>query len=60
MISPPQTDEYAPFYAGYVQRVPPGSDIFALFNSQPDELRALLVKFPMPRPMPTLPPASGA
>jgi len=42
MIARPQADEYAPFYAGYVQRVPDSSDIFALLSSQPDELRALL------------------
>lgn len=42
MIPRPQADEYAPFYAGYVQRVPEGSDIFDLLRRQPDELRALL------------------
>jgi hypothetical protein len=42
MIARPQADEYAPFYAGYVQRIPEGSDLFALLSSQPDELRALL------------------
>jgi uncharacterized damage-inducible protein DinB len=42
MIQRPQTDEYAPFYAGYVQRVPEGSDLFALLNGQPEALRALL------------------
>ncbi len=42
MIARPQADEYAPFYAGYVQRVPEGSDIFALLSGQPDDLRALL------------------
>jgi len=42
MIQPPQTDEYAPYYAGYIGRVPPGSDLFALLAAQPDELRALL------------------
>jgi uncharacterized damage-inducible protein DinB len=42
MIPRPQTDEYAPFYAGYVQRVPEGSDIFALLSRQPDDLRTLL------------------
>lgn len=42
----PQPDEYAPFYAGYVQRVPAGSDILALLNQQPDELTALLRSLP--------------
>lgn len=42
MIARPQADEYAPFYAGYVQRIPEGSDIFALLSTQPDEVRALL------------------
>jgi hypothetical protein len=42
MIPRPQTDEYAPFYAGYVGRVPEGSDIFALLRGQPDDMRALL------------------
>lgn len=42
MILPPQADEYAPFYAGYVGRVAEGSDIFALMQQQPDDLRTLL------------------
>ena len=42
MIARPQTDEYAQFYAGYIQRVPQGADIFALLSSQPEELRSLL------------------
>jgi uncharacterized damage-inducible protein DinB len=42
MISRPQPDEYAPFYAGYIARVPDGIDIFTLLASQPDELRQLL------------------
>ena len=42
MISRPPTDEYAPFYAGYVQRVPENADILNCLNDQPEELRALL------------------
>lgn len=42
MIQRPQPDEYAPFYAGYVQRIPEGADVLALMRQQPDELRALL------------------
>ncbi len=42
MIARPQADEYNPYYAGYIQRVPDGADLFALLSSQPDELRALL------------------
>src|SRR5579871_3495067 len=42
MIARPQSDEYNPFYGGYIQRVPEGSDIFALLRAQPDDLRALL------------------
>ena len=42
MIQRPQTDEYAEFYAGYVRRVPEGSDILALLSGQPETLRALL------------------
>jgi hypothetical protein len=42
MIPPPQTDEYFSYYGTYIQRVPPGSDIFALLSQQPDELRMLL------------------
>ncbi len=42
MISRPQINEYAPFYAGYIQRVPVGRDIFALLSQQPGELRSLL------------------
>lgn len=46
MITRPQADEYAPYYAGYIQRVPEGSDIFALLSHQPDELRTLLQDIP--------------
>jgi uncharacterized damage-inducible protein DinB len=42
MISRPQPDEYAPFYGGYIQRVPEGSDIFPLLRNQPDELHVFL------------------
>lgn len=42
MISRPQAGEYGEFYAGYIQRVPEGSDLLALLSSQPDELRTLL------------------
>jgi hypothetical protein len=42
MIPRPQADEYNEYYAGYVQRVPEGSDIFAVLSSQPGELRTLL------------------
>lgn len=42
MIQPPQADEFAPYYGGYIQRVPPGADLFALLAAQPGELRALL------------------
>lgn len=42
MIARPQADEYAPYYDGYVQRVPDGADIFAVLKRQPDDLRALL------------------
>ena len=46
MTPHPQTDEYAPFYAGYVQRVPEGGDILALLSDQPDQLRVLLQGIP--------------
>ncbi|MBX3084884.1 MAG: DinB family protein [Anaerolineae bacterium] len=42
MITRPQTDEYGEFYAGYIKRVPEGSDLLALLATQPDDLRALL------------------
>lgn len=42
MIARPQPDEFAPYYAGYIQRVPDDIDIFAILSRQPDDLRALL------------------
>jgi uncharacterized damage-inducible protein DinB len=42
MVPRPQSDEYAEFYAGYVQRVPDGSDIFTVLSGQPDALHSLL------------------
>lgn len=42
MIQPPKPDEYAPYYGGYIQRVPAGQDVFAVLTAQPAELRTLL------------------
>lgn len=42
MIPRPQADEFNPYYAGYIQRVPQGGDVFAMLSQQPDELRALV------------------
>src|SRR5664279_449021 len=42
MIPRPLADEYVPYYAGYVERVPEGSDIFALLSHHPEGIRALL------------------
>ena len=44
MIQPPQSDEYAEYYGGYINRVPQGADLFALLAAQPGELRTLLQK----------------
>jgi uncharacterized damage-inducible protein DinB len=41
-IPRPHTDEYAPFYAGYVARVPEGADVWALLTQQADELAQLV------------------
>lgn len=41
MISRPNTDEYAEFYAGYVGRVPEG-DVLQFLRDQPQQLRDLL------------------
>ncbi len=42
MIARPQTDEYAPYYGGYIGRVPAYADILVLLARQPDDLYALL------------------
>ncbi|HUN07780.1 MAG TPA: DinB family protein [Aggregatilineales bacterium] len=42
MVQPPKSDEYAEFYAGYIQRVPPVSGFFTLMTAQPGELKALV------------------
>lgn len=41
-ITTPQADEYAEFYAGYIQRAQARGDVFAALAPQIDELRALL------------------
>jgi len=41
-ISIPNTDEYAEFYAGYVQRAQARDDVFAALVQQIDELRSAL------------------
>jgi len=40
-ITPPAQDEYAPFYAGYVERVA-GRDVRAILEGQVEEIRALV------------------
>lgn len=40
-IARPNPDEYAPFYAGYIQRVPEG-DVFEFLTRQIDTLKTLL------------------
>ncbi|MEP7291092.1 MAG: DinB family protein [Chloroflexota bacterium] len=42
MIIRPQPDEYAPFYGGYINRVPEGADLAALLARQPGDLQTLL------------------
>lgn len=42
MLPRPQADEYAPFYAGYINQVPEDAELFSLLRTQPDELRALV------------------
>jgi hypothetical protein len=44
LISYPKSDEYASFYAGYIQRVPQNSDVFQLLSQQIDILNQLLKK----------------
>lgn len=46
MIPRPQSDEYAGYFAGYVNQVPPEADIMALLRNQPDDLRALVAHLP--------------
>lgn len=41
-ISPPATDEYAPFYADYVQRASRRNDVYAALAHQIEELHAAL------------------
>ena len=45
---PPEADEYAEFYAGYVRRVPEG-DLVATLGTQFEETRALLAAVPTNR-----------
>ena len=40
-VERPGENEYAPYYAGYIQRVPDGA-VFEMLARQPDTLRALL------------------
>lgn len=41
-ITPPTSEEYAPFYADYVQRADARGDVFAAMPLQLDELRSAL------------------
>lgn len=46
MVTRPQSDEYAPFYAGYIERVPDDTDVFDMLSQQPGGLRHLLRNTP--------------
>ena len=41
-ITPPNSDEYASYYAGYVERAQAKNDVFAALSQQVDELQAAL------------------
>lgn len=43
-MNPPQLNEYAPFYAGYIQAV--GDDVFGLLENQVTDFTALLKSIP--------------
>jgi len=43
-LTPPNTDEYASFYAGYVERAQAKSDVFAALSQQVDEIQTALGK----------------
>jgi hypothetical protein len=45
-IQRPTSDEYAPFYAGYIQKVPEGKDIFELLTEQISVVKNLLWELP--------------
>ena len=41
-ISPPESQEYAPFYSGYVQLASARGDLTAALSLQPDEMKSAL------------------
>ena len=41
-LTPPESQEYAPFYAGYIERAQTRGDVFAALPQQIDEMRAEL------------------
>jgi len=42
IISPPNTEEYAPFYSDYIQRAQKRDDVYAALSRQTDELHGAL------------------
>lgn len=44
MLNTPQNDEYSLFYQGYIDRFPQGTDLFAVWQRQADELAELVGK----------------
>ncbi|NJL29226.1 MAG: hypothetical protein HC897_15775, partial [Thermoanaerobaculia bacterium] len=58
-IAQPSSDEYAPFYAGYVAQAT-GGDIVARLGRQIDELETLLAPLDDAGASTATPPASGA
>ncbi|MCI0555344.1 MAG: DinB family protein [Anaerolineae bacterium] len=43
-LTPPESEEYAPFYAGYIQRAQTRGDVFAALPKQIDEIQHALGK----------------
>ncbi|MFN8434850.1 MAG: DinB family protein [Anaerolineales bacterium] len=41
-ISPPESQEYAPFYSGYIQLARARGDLIAALSFQPDEMKAAM------------------
>ena len=41
-ISPPESQEYAPFYSGYIQLASARGDLTAALSLQPDEMKAAM------------------
>jgi hypothetical protein len=48
-VQRPASDEFDPYYDGYISQIKDGEDLLAMMERQPEELRSMFAQFPEER-----------